>query len=369
MAEGDPLLRARVGPAVLSVGVAAVLLLTAAAASALTPASPANQLVPQNVADQARRSVVWIGFPAGSPSAFRIDSASVGAPSPDEFQISYSHGAFSLDYEQTAGGPITSRFTVGVQGLVEWLPSGDGLFSDGTVVAYTPMGASAFGGVPVEHIQMTTSDGVVVHTFIIRSNSGELTLNLTISQGFVKLPSGSMLTPMEAELTLHLNHLMGQMDTHLAVQLNLSTDQHIALQNGSWDEEHLFSQDQHSINITNDALPIASTAFFSWSGHADVNGQSSGVTVGGPVMNETSGGYDLYLSYPRVAAPMNPDEMEVVHDPSLGIVSAAYESIPTHVPVTGIQADPPLYVGSMAAVAALVGGTVLLARRQRRERP
>lgn len=365
------MLRARIAPAILSAGLAMLLLLAGSAGvQAMTAAGHSVSVT--DVQDQARRNVVWIDYPSTSPAAFRIDSASINAPVNDDFQITYNHGSFSLDYERVAGGPVTSQFTVTVAGLVEWMPSGDGAFSDGTVVAYTPMGAPAFGKLPVVHSQVTMPGGIVVHSFQIPSNSGELTMNLTISEGFVTLPSGSTLTPMEADLTFELNHLMNRTDSRLSIQLSLTTStagQQFNFANQSWDDEHQFSQDQRAVNVTNNSEAPASSAWFAWSSHADVNGQSATVDATGPEYNDTTGGYDLYLSYPRTTSMMNPNEMSIVHDPSLGVVSAAYESIISAPPnPSGIQPDIPLYLGTVAAMVALVGGTILVARRQRRGR-
>jgi hypothetical protein len=359
-------------PAVLSAGLAALLVITAAAGGVQALTYSGHPDAPQGVTDQANRSVEWNLFPDVSPAALWIVSTSVNAPSPDEFKITYNHGSFSLAYERTAGGAVTSQFTVSVTGLVEWAPSGDGQFSEGTIIAYTPLGASAFGRVPIVHSESTTPTGGVVHSFLIQSNSGELTMNLTISQGFVTLPSGSTLTPMEAELTFELNHLMNRTDTRLSLQLSLTTNtpgQNFTLQNQSWDDEHEFSQNESAVNVTNPSQTPPSSAWFAWSNRAEVNGMAGRVDVTGPEVNETTGGYDLYLSYPRILSGTNPDQISIMHDPSLGVVSSAYQSIinkPTT--TTGIQPDIPLYVGTAAAMAALVGGTILLTRRQRRER-
>ncbi len=367
------MLRAPFPIAVLSASLAAILLLAAGAVAA--PAAPvaSSGVIPLGATVVANRSVEWNLFPDVSPAALWIVSTSVNAPVQDEYKITYNHGAFSLAYERTAGGPVTNQFTVAVTGLVEWVPSGDGQFSDGTVVAYTPMGASAFGRNAIVHTAWTAADGVMVHSFLIQSNSGELTMNLTIAQGFVTRSSGSTLTPMEAELTFELNHLMNRTDTRLSVQLSLTTNapsQQFNLANQTWDDEHEFSQDERAVNVTNESVSPPSTAWFAWSNHAEVNGQVGQVDVTGPEYNDTTGAYDLYLSYPRTVNVTNPDEVSIIHDPSLGVVSAAYQSIVNKAPPNpGIQPDTPLYVGTVAAMVALVGGSVLLARRRRRERP
>ncbi len=359
--------------AVISAGLAAVLLLSAAAAVGAQAMAPSGRAVlSQGAAEQVNRSVEWNLFPDTSPAALWIVSTSVNAPTQDEFKITYNHGSFSLAYERTAGGPVTSQFTVTVAGIYEWIPAGDGQFSDGTVVAFTPMGAPAFGRTPIVHYQSTGSNGVLIHSFVIASNSGDLSMNLTISQGFVTLPSGSTLTPMEAELTFELNHLMNRTDTRLTLQLSLTTTtpgQTFSFANASWDEEHQFAPDESSVNVTNDSLQPASSAWFAWSDHAQVNGQQVPVDATGPEINDTSGGYDLYLSYPRILSGSNPDQVDIIHDPSLGVVSAAYQSIVNAPGITPpIQPDVVLYAGTVGAMVALVAGTVLLVRRQRRGR-
>ncbi len=362
------MLRARVVPVIFSAGVATLLLLTAAAAGAQSLATYGQ---PGILAQQAQRVVDWNGYPKTAPTLIWIDSVSVGAPTPDEFQIGYEHGTFSLEYERNAGGPVTSQFTVTIAGLVEWIPTADMRFSDGIPIAYTPLGATGFAHVPIVHSQATTSDGTVVHSFLIRSDSGEVTLNLTISQGFASLPSGATLTPMEAELTLQINHLMNRTDTQLSVQLSLATEntgQRFNLENQSWDDEHGYRQNEHAVNVTNDAPSGPSSAFFAWSNRAAFNGQPIQVSETGLEANETTGGYDLYFTYPRVASPMNPDAVEVVHDPTIGVVSAAFESLPVG-GISGIQLDVSLYALTTAAVAALIGGTALLAHRRRKDRP
>lgn len=367
------MLRAPLPHAVISAGLAALLLLSAAAAvGAPATAASGRAMLPQGAAEQVNRSVEWNLFPDASPAALWLVSTSVNAPTPDEFKITYNHGSFSLAYERTAGGPVTSQFTVTVAGVYEWIPTGDGHFSDGTVVAYTPMGAPAFGRVPIVHFESTAPNGILVHSFVIASNAGDLTMNLTISQGFTTLPSGSTLTPMEAELTFELTHLMNRTDTRLSLQLSLTTTtpgQSFSFANRSWDEEHQFAPDESSVNVTNDSLHPASSAWFAWSDRAQVNGQQVQVDATGPEINDTTGGYDLYLSYPRVLSGSNPDQVDIVHDPSLGVVSAAYQSIvnaPGSTPP--IQPDVVLYVGTVGAMVALVAGTVLFARRQRRGR-
>jgi hypothetical protein len=361
------MLHSRLVSGTVSMGIAAMFLLTSTVPLAAASA-PGSSPILQDAAAQAQRAVVWRLLPAADPTWLFINSASTDAPSADAFQITYANGSFALEYERSAGGPVTSRFTVTVAGLVEWLPGEDDQFSNGSTIAYTPLGSTAFGAVPIQHSETTTSDGTTVHSFVIESNSHEVSLNLTISQGFVTEHSRSTLTPMEAELTFRVNHIMNENATHLALHLSLNTDQLVSFDSHSWDDEHQFSQNESAVNVTNVPGTSPSYAYFAWSNEASVNGRTSQVAATGPQPNVTAGAYDLYLSYPRVVSFPNPDQVEVVHDPTLGVVSAAYASLLAGIPGRGIQADLPLYIVSMAGVAAIVAGTALVTNRRRREK-
>lgn len=347
----------------LSLSLAAVLAVTGFAAASMwsQPAAPSAS------AANVHRDVVWYGVPTAAPRSFHIESTSVNTPVQDEFQITYSDGNFTLVYQRIAGGPITTQYTMSVWGLVEWNDSaGDGQFEEGNaVVAYTPLGPGAFGRYPIEHNATTLPDGVQVNTFQIQSNKGDLTLNLTIADGFVQLPSGQNLTPMEAKLTVEVNHTMVRPDTRLSMQLAMSTDQRVALENQSWDDQNDFSTDDHAINVTNDAGPAISSAFFAWSNSASVNNARGTVVPSGPFTNETTGTYDLYLTYPQPAPGSL--QLHIVHDPTMGVVSAAYLSSihPPPPPPLGFQGDAVLYAVSLGAIAVFVAGTVLLVRRRR----
>lgn len=336
----------------------AELLSDAAHASTVSPESP-------SVASQVRRNVTFV-LPPKAPRTLFIDSRSVDAPSPDEFQITYADGNFTLSYRRTQGGPITSQYTLTVRGLVEWNDThGDGQMEDGSIVAYTPMGPGAFGRFAIQHSQRTTGDGIAVNSFVIVSNRGDLTLNLTITDGFLALPSGQNLTPMEAKLTLDIFHNMTMPDTHLSLQLGLSTDQRISLENRSWDDLNDFSSDDRALNVSNEVGSASSAAFFAWSNSASVNGQPGPVTTSGPDVNGTSGDYDFYLSYARPTADL---QLRVVHDPAMGVVSAAYLSTlhPGPGPALPFVGDALLYGVSLAGIAALLGATAILVNRRRR---
>ncbi len=352
-----------------SAAMLALCLASVVALAGFAAASVGSQPAPAPAsASGVHRSVVWYGVPQVAPRSFHIESTSVNTPVQDEFQITYVDGNFTLVYQRVAGGPITTQYTMSVAGLVEWNDtSGDGQFEESVpLVAYTALGPSAFAGTVVQHNVANLSDGVQVNTFEIQSKKGDVALNLTIADGFVSLPSGQNLTPMEAKLTLVVNHTMVRPDTRLSMQLAISTDQKVALENQSWDDQNDFSTDDHALNVTNDAGPNGSSAFFAWSTFASVNNARGPVVTSGPFTNESTGSYDLYLTYPQQAPGSL--QLRIVHDPTMGVVSVAYLSSihPPPPPPLGFQGDAVLYGISLGAIAVFVAGSVVLVRRRRR---
>ncbi len=360
----------------MTVRPAVLMAFSLAAAMGLAGLGAASQVVPAShsavstasVPTDVRRNVVWYGVPQAAPRTIHIESTSVNAPSPDEYQITYSAGNFTVVYQRAAGGPITTQYTLSIEGLVEWNDtSGDGQYEPGNDVAYTPLGGNAFGGAPITHSHENVSNGVGVDTFGIASKQGGVTLNLTIADGFVQLPSGQSLTPMEAKLTLEINHTMTSPGTRLSLQISMTTYQKVMLQNQSWDDQNEFSSDDHALNVTNDVQGASSSAFFAWSNTASVNGEP-GQVIPTLSANETTGNYDLYLTYPAVT---NTLQLQITHDPTLGVVSAAYLSTvhPGPASPTQFAGDAVVYAVSLVAIALLVVGSVLLVSRRRRQGP
>ncbi len=349
-------------------------LAAALALTAVTLASPGARSSPSVVTSgglptDARRNVPGYGIPISAPRSLHIESLSIGAVTPDEFQITYADGNFTLVYQRTAGGPITSQYTLGVKGLLEWNDSaGDGRPAEGAV-AYTELGSGAFGRYPVQHLVWAAPNNVQVDSFLVLSNKGDVALNLTIANGFVVLPSRQTLTPMEAKLSLEINHTMTMPGTRLALHVSLSTDQNLTLGNQSWDDLNEWSSDDHSVNITNPGDAGSSSAYFAWSDNATVNGEVGRVLPSGPTRNETSGDYDLYLSYPKASSGSL--QLHIVHDPTIGVVSAAYLSSlqPTPESPLPFRGDALVYAVSLAAIAAVVAATALLVRRRDRKLP
>ncbi len=336
-------------------------------AAGLTLALP-NTLSHPEAAPVVQRQVVWVGSPSqNAPKTIRINSESVGAPSPDAFQITYLAGTFTLEYERHANGSVTSDFTLTLLNLVEWNDTNaNGIADDGAVVVTEPLGATGFGNLPIRHSESASPDGGDVHSFLISSDNQDVSLNLTIGERIVQVSSHQRLTPMEAKLTIDIQHRFVHPGWRLGLEIGIRTTNDVTLWNTSWDDEHEFSRDDQSLNMTNASGPEASSTFFAWANSASIDGLDRPVTVTGPEANQSAPEYhDMYLAY-AAASDVPGADVHIVHDPTLGIVSAAYESL-KDLPIgnPNLQGDVPLYAASLALVAGLVAGTILLASRRR----
>lgn len=350
--------------AALSVSLA---LLCTAGATVAVAAARADAPGAAPLANPIHRTVVWGGFPppTDSPRGFWVSSTSVNTPVPDSFQISYNQGTFVLDYQKENSSYTAARIAVTFDALVEWNDTaGTGEIENDSILATVPLGATGFGNVPVEHSVANLSDGGEIHSFRIASNNGEVVLNLTIAERFVPLSATKILTPMEAELSVEINHVVIHPDARIGLLLSVQTPGTVQLQNTSWDDDHEFSQAEHSMNVTSASHGSTSSVFFSWMTQANVNGRPENVTATGYQAGQSSPGtWDLYLAYggDRLASGA---PVRVVHDPNLGVVSAAYDSF---VPITPpLHADYLVYAVTAGSLGALVVGSVVLAARRRR---
>lgn len=366
--------RPRLLPWVLAFS-AAFVLVVASTATRADGADRDGDGVPDNIEFATQRNVVFApDFNNGQPHSFSISSRSVGASPDDLFRVSYEAGQFNLEYVRNfANGVVTDEYSLEFRGIIEWVDqNGDGQLQTDEIVGYTPLSELAFENSTVIQTNYTNADGGRVDTFTIRSNDASIALVLTIAQRFMRLSEDRVLTPMEVALDLSIDHTFANpaefQGARLGLDLRLSTEGTMSSTADSWDSKNGFSKDESGVEVTAVLNSDKSSAFFSWSDEANVDGIPGDVKVTAVEVTEPGSPeneYDLYIAYP--AGP-NPARVSIVHDPTLGVVSRAYEDVVNAInsQKQPIQSDLTLYGVSLAAMAALVVGTVVLARRWRR---
>jgi len=310
--------------------------------------------VPDQLEDATQRTVAA----SVTGDQFSVSSHLGSGAVEDEFDLSYHAGTFSLWYTQSGG--VDSSYELQVANLQTWQDlNGNGRMDPGEVSRTTTLGP-AFTNARVVASNRTDADGGVVYTFLVRSNDGNVSLNVTLAQRFERI-DGAILSPMEARLDLSVRQGLATSGENLALGFRMGTYETPHLEDHSWHEAcSCFAADEHEINITASGEGSASTVFFSWSNKAVAGGTSIPVAFTGP---SASNPYGLTLSYSLgTSAPAS----TVVQHTTLGVRSAVYEIRRTASPE--VRGDLPLFAGTFAAVATLVGATIVLASRRAKHR-
>lgn len=311
--------------------------------------------VPDDIENATQRNVVAVS--AGDE--FDIQSRLASAPYEDMFEVFYKAGNFTVTYEQAGGG--RSAYTLELVNLIEWVDNGSHVFAPNEIVGTSPLGSAAFAGVPVTKFRMDTVDGGVVNVFVVHSRSGDVGMNITVAERFMRLSPDRVLTPMEVKLNLTVDRVFIAANANLGIGLRVVTGDRWRYEGRSWDEANGFARDDNSINVTAGPPNNPTSIFFSWSTSAIANGARIPVTFasangGSPNASE------VYLAYPMASGPSS---VRLVHDPVLGVQSAAYEGIISRQP--GLQGDLVVYVGSLVAMVLLVAVTIVLVNRRRKK--
>jgi len=310
--------------------------------------------VPDQLEDATQRTVA--ASVAGDQ--FSVSSHLGSGAVEDEFDLSYHAVTFSLWYTQSGG--VDSSYELQVANLQTWQDlNGNGRMDPGEVSRTSTLGP-AFTNARVVASNRTDADGGVVYTFLVRSNDGNVSLNVTLAQRFERIDD-AILSPMEARLDLSVRQGLATSGENLALGFRMGTYETPHLEDHSWHEAcSCFAADEHEINITASGEGSASTVFFSWSNKAVAGGTSIPVAFTGP---SASNPYGLTLSYSL--GPSAPASTVVQHT-TLGVRSAVYEIRRTASPE--VRGDLPLFAGTFAAVATLVGVTIVLASRRAKHR-
>src|SRR5438445_1616096 len=314
--------------------------------------------IPDSVEAATQRNVVA----ASAGNEFSIVSRLASAPFSDQFQVSYEAGTFFVSYQRARGSD--SSYQLELRNLVEWMDSnGNNRIDPGeTVGVGTTLGTTAFANAPVTKTQLESADGGLVTELSIRSTTVNMTLNVTVAERFIRLSNNRVLTPMEVKLDLAVDRVTLSPGASLCRDVRLNTTKSLEYGNRSWDDVNEFADGQAGINVTGGPEASPATVFFSWSKSAIADGLEIPVSYS----NFSTGvpnSYELYLAYSLTKAR---SPVRLVHDPVLGVDSAAYKGVVTRPPE--LQADLGLYAGSLAASVILVALTVIVADRRRKKR-
>src|SRR5439155_1682451 len=159
----------------------------------------------------------------------------------------------------------------------------------------------------------------------------------------------------QLELTLDRGTVSPRASLGLDVRIN--TTKRLEYGNRSWDDVNAFAGGEAGINVTGGPVASPATVFFSWSKSAIADGLEIPVSYSNFSTGDPNS-YEVYLGYPLTGAR---SPVRLVHDPVLGVDSAAYKGVVTRPPE--LQGDLVLYAGSLAAAVILVALTLVVADR------
>lgn len=311
--------------------------------------------VPDGLERATQRVVVAV--PAGDTLVIRSGLRS--APYEDEFEVSFSDGAFEVEYE---GGPGTDiEYELELATLMEWVDdNGNGRLDEGEVVESVPLGAAEFANVMITHTSVEDPDGGKVHRLSIPSVSGIVTLNLTVAERFMRLSDDRILAPMEVKLDISIDRPFIEPGANLAIGFRLETDADLEYSDRSWADLNGFAVGDAAMNMMRGPPGNPALVFFSWAKTASADGRPIAVAWSSSSGSEDD--YILQLLYLSGGAAIG----GLIHDPTLGVRSEAFEGVVNRPPP--LQADYLLYGGTFAGMVALVAATIVLANRRRRKR-
>lgn len=347
-------------PWFFAVTAASALVLAAGPASA---ADADGDLVDDAFERATERAVSVRAIPAAYPLSMHLTSQSVDSPTNDWFRVDYEPGTFDVEYvRESEGGLVASGFELEFQNIVEWRDtSGDAAIQWSEILNRTSLGSSAFGGIPITHVQEEDEDGGVVHTIGIRSDSGEIAITLTIAQRFYRVSASRILTPMEIKMDVRINRPLLNSGARLGLEFRIEAERLPAYEAESWASRKGFAEGESAINVSTGSGDRMAAVFFAWSNVALTEGRSGRVSRVGPAGDYQKGVYDMVLGYPQSASP---EGAVVEHNATLGVVSAAYDSW-FQPPPKVFNADIFLFAASLGAATAIVAGTMVVARRRR----
>jgi len=296
---------------------------------------------------------------SSSGDEFYVSSSLASGNHQDQFELSYQAGTFGVRYGQEDGA--STSYELEMRNLVEWADgNGNARIDDGETLAWTSLGTSAFGDVPVQRSNRSDLDGGRVTEFRIPSRTGNVTLNVTIAQRFMRL-GDTILTPMEAKLEIRMNPRLSYPGASVGLEFYLYTHDQVRIEDRSWDEVKGFAPSEAAVNVTSREGEPPASVFLSWANTAIAAGGSIPVALTNPTLEPDT--YDLYFAYPFGAPQAS---SAVVHRMGLGVRSAVYDLVESLRPE--ISGDPLLFFVSLAAVGVLVGLTIVVANRRRQRR-
>ena len=264
----------------------------------------------------------------------------------DSFKIEVDVGAdgveFKVEFETESVTNETEReFEVDFSELVEYLDINDnGVYDEENDTEIQTVVLDSFE--PIAYTIENTTDGPV-HIFDVLTTDGVFGTRIYATGDFTEI-NGSVVAPTQVKIdVMILNFNFTEVDSQLALKVELSTSLETSYDDETEDEEDGRASDEASVDVQMTDL----NGFFSWKESAEIDGVTHSVNSSIHEASETE--QEIYLNYPQGD--------EIIHDPKIGfenllLAGTAPLVISEYVPI----------IAGVVAIAII--GVIVVAKRR-----
>ncbi|MHA1576672.1 MAG: hypothetical protein ACTSU3_04865 [Candidatus Thorarchaeota archaeon] len=268
----------------------------------------------------------------------------------DSFKIEVDIGAdgveFKIEFEtETATNETEREFEVDFKELVEYIDvNGNGVYDEENDTEIKTVALDSFE--PIVYTIENTTDGPV-HIFDVMTTDGVFGTRIYATGDFTEI-NGSVIAPTQVKIdVMILNFNFTEVDSQLALKVELSTSLETSYDGETEDEEDGRATDEAAVDV----LMTDLNGFFSWKESAEIDGVTYPVNSSIHEVNATE--QEIYLNYPQGD--------EIIHDPKIGFENLLLT-------VGGLTLGDLLaneYLPIIAVVAAIaIIGVVVVAKRR-----
>jgi hypothetical protein len=173
------------------------------------------------------RAVSGRALPADEPQALYVVSTAPGAPSPDAFEVDWTQGVLTVSYRSDPSGPVATHLALAFQALVEFRDgNADGLFSREETVRTVALPEGPHAAGELEEIELL--DGGQKLRF--ETGVGPVSVTIEVASTYTPAPAGRALAPTEVAMQVSAEgYLQKEVGTRLALEADLSVTPHTSL--------------------------------------------------------------------------------------------------------------------------------------------
>jgi len=287
---------------------------------------------------------------SATPTYVEIQSELESGGVEDSFKIAVEVGLngveFQVEFETESAINETEReFEVQFDKLVEYLDTnGNGVYDDSIDTAIQTLELVSFE--PISYIVENTATGPI-HIIDVLTTDGVFGARVYATGDFTEI-NGTIVAPTQVKIDVFIRGFnFTQVDSQLALKVELSTELETSIDNQTEDEENGRAIDEAAIDV----LLTDVTGFFSWKEFAEIDGVT--YQVNSSIHELTSTEQEIYLNYPQGS--------EIIHDPKIGFENLLIvNGNPS--PIPAIIADNllPISIG----VAIVIIGVIAVSRRR-----